>query len=901
MKRILIFILLLVSIVGNSQKVIDIINDTSRNYNGKINSAEAHLKRVGKGRGTGNKQFERWKYENKFRVQSDGYLQPVTYDQTTYEASTTPEVNVGSWEELGPKSWNRTTSWNPGVGRITGIAVHPLNTNLIYVTSPGGGVWKSINAGSTWSPLTDGNGLWMNATSVSVDPTNLNIVYVGTSANVIIKSLDAGVTWTQVNFGQTGTIKKILIDKNNTNNVFVTAGNGLWKSTNGASSWVRVIVGSVEDIEFHPTNSNIIYCSGSLLYRSIDAGVTWTQLTATEGFPNTNRALIAVSDAAPNNVYVVQSNGNEFGGLYVSTNSGASFAKTISGSPTTCTNFFGYETSGCGTGGQAGYDMALTISQTNPNDIYIGGINIWRSIDGGLSFTPQTQWSLPLSGSYQYTHADIHVLDIIGGILYVGSDGGIYKKSGSTFVDLSAGLGIRQFYRASIFNNKYIGGGQDNGTSFKTSSWYDWLGADGMDNVFINDNTLIGTSQYGSLYRTSDGGQTYIGLSKPSSGEWVTPLVYDNNKLYAGWNGIYFSLDLGSSWTKITSPITTTLTCLAVKDNYIYASRGTSLYVSSDNGATWTTFTTPASVNDIQISHSNPTEVYVVCNSTYNVVLKSTNAGVTFTNISTGLPTIIGRTLQMNNNILYLGLNIGVYKYESDVWSEITTNLPLSPINDLDVSGGYLYAATYGRGLWRVQIGAPDPIPPYITPTISGTGTGTASHTISWDVQTNEALTSVDVQQSTSGGSTYTTVFSSVAPSGNTVLTSRAIDATYLYRAYAHTATLNTYSPTTTLTGPPSVITYYLNTPTLTGSRNNKNLHTLNWSFTTNDVITNVSLKQSLDGITYNQVYVAPLTTSGTYKIQTSASRTYRYRLDVNTTNFTKSSNIVILKNGRKN
>ena len=691
--------------------------------------ANKHFERVGTERGTGYKQFQRWLYERKFHTDEYGYfISPLT-EWNNYLQSTSNRnevVNSANWIPLGPSGWNRTSSWNPGTGRLTHLAIHPSNEQIIYVSSPGGGIWKTTNGGANWAALTDNNSTWMNVYALTIDPSNQNIVYAGMANSVgIIKSSDAGASWTATGAGPSGTVRKILIHPTSTNIVFAAASNGIWRSINGGSSWSQVHNGSKEDIEFKPNDINIMYASGSDVYRSIDNGLTWTAVGVAQGITNTGRTLVSVSAANPNIVYAVQANGSIFGRMYRSTDAGQNFITTVVGNPASGTNYFGYATNGTGTTGQATYDMAMDVSPVNADDVYIAGIICWRSTNGGNSFIALTAWSLP--NTLGYNHADVHGLYWINSTLYSLSDGGIYKSVdfGDNWIDLSTGLGIRQFYRfANSQTNASVitGGAQDNGSVARQASgtWVDWLGADGMEGLVSPTDhlKLWGTSQNGALYRSTNGGNSYSGLGQPSSGQWVTPIwIHPTNEtiLYGGWTGVYKSLNSGSSWTNISSGvITTTLADIAVAPsdpNFIYASNGSTLYVTTNDGANWVTRTAPSAINDICVDPLIPNKIWIACNSTTNRVLVSTDAGATFTNVSSNLPAITARTVVVDDNMprtIYVGMNIGVYyKMEPDAgWTNYSDNLPMVAINELEIqkASGKIRVATYGRSVWESPV-----------------------------------------------------------------------------------------------------------------------------------------------------------------------------------------------------
>ncbi|WP_315822333.1 VPS10 domain-containing protein [Paraflavitalea speifideaquila] len=610
--------------------------------------------------------------------------------------------------------------------------MHPSNLNIIYVSSPGGGIWKSTNGGTSWTSLVDfTSSAWLNIFHLHIDPSNQNTIYAAIQGGGVIKSSDAGVSWAATGSGPTSS-KKVVVHPSNSSIVFATGSNGIFRSTDGGISWANVHTEAKEDIEFHPTNPNIMYTSGSggtsSVWRSTDNGVAWTAITVANGITNTGRTLIGVSPANVGVVYAVQASGSLFGRMYRSVDTGKTYVTTVTGSPGSGTNYFGYETNGTGTSGQATYDMAICVNPSNINEVMIGGIICWKTTNGGTSFVAQTAWSYP--NATGYNHADVHALEWIGTTIFSGSDGGIYKStnSGGDWTDLSSGLGIRQFYR--IANAKtdpgvITGGAQDNGSSFRRtdSSWKDWLGADGMDCVIspTNANIAIGTSQNGSIYKTTNAGQSYSNLTKPSNGNWVTPLVMhptNHNTVYGGWTGIYRSANGGSTWTNIsTGVITGMLATLAVAPTdtqYIYGSIGSTLYRTHNGGSTWVTITAPATINAIFVSPVNPRKIYLACNSTTNRVYVSTDTGRTYTNLSAGLPALSARSIVVDDNAsegIYVGMNVGVY-YRDNVdtsWVEHASGLPLVAINEVEIqkSSNKLRVATYGRGVWETNLWTP--------------------------------------------------------------------------------------------------------------------------------------------------------------------------------------------------
>lgn len=686
----------------------------------------------GTGPGSGYKHYQRWLYERRFHTDEQGMLiSPETEDKAYYKALRGMSVSSRAgfeWKELGPDRWTYTSGWNPGVGRLTSVAVCETDTNLIYVSSPGGGIWKSTDAGQTWKPLIDFvNSGWLNVFHMCIDPQNPNVVYAALTSGGVIKTTNGGTTWTATGSGPSNT-RQVRIFPGRSNLVFAAAGNGIYRSVNAGQTWTRVETATKEDIEFNPAKPAIMYASGnggsSYVWRSVDTGKTWKGIDSAAGMFKMGRTMLAVTAANPARVYVAQASGSVFGRFYRSDDTGKTFSVIKVGNAAQGTNYFGYTSDGKGTTGQAGYDMGIVASPDKADEVYIAGIIVWKTVTAGDSFFALTDWSYP--NGRGYNHADVHGLEWVKNTFYTVSDGGVYKSlnRGGDFIDLSAGLGIRQFYRLSCAKTDpdvVVTGAQDNGSSYRRpgGGWVDWLGADGMDNLIspTDAKVVYGTSQNGGIYKTTNGGINYMGLSKPSNGNWVTPLAIhpsNHDTLWGGWTGVYRSDNGGMSWTKIAKSISVTMDVLAVAPSnprFIYASKGSTLYRLVDAGDTWTKVTAPASITSVFVSKYNPKKIWITCNSSSNRVLVSENGGDTFINISTGLPSTSARSVVVDEDAamtMYVGMNIGVY-YQDTItkkWNEHATGLPLVAINEIEMqkSGAKLRVATYGRGVWESDL-----------------------------------------------------------------------------------------------------------------------------------------------------------------------------------------------------
>ena len=448
--------------------------------------------------------------------------------------------------------------------------------------------------------------------------------------------------------------------------------------------------------------------------------------------------MIGVSADDPDVVYVLEAAGGIFGGFYKSTDGGANFTKLDHSGK----NYFGYSSDADDDRGQAPRDMDIIVNPSDAEDVHIAGILSWRSTNGGTDFNITSQW-VPENAADQnigYCHADIDLMIYHNDKIYVGSDGGIFvandplNVSSTYYTDLTEGLGIRQFYKIGISQTDPVivsGGSQDNGTSVYRADgiWYDWLGADGME-TFIdhsNSNILYGTSQNGTLYKSNDQGNTtnwinhgYFDDVDGPDGSWVTPFEQDPNvasTLYSGYSEIYKSIDAGDTWTSISQNFGSTANHLKIApsdSNTMYAAYGVSLYKTTNGGANadWTQLTGfSGNINSIAIHPTDSNKLAIATNASEKVYVSS-DGGVTWSIATHDLPDFSALALVWDTtygeDILYIGMNYGVYylKNNETTWTSYNTGLPNVQVRELEINtaDNKLYVATYGRGLWRVNL-----------------------------------------------------------------------------------------------------------------------------------------------------------------------------------------------------
>ncbi|WP_299216088.1 T9SS type A sorting domain-containing protein [uncultured Aquimarina sp.] len=676
-------------------------------------------------KGSGYKPFKRWESYWRHFVKNDGTI-PTPQEMLNVfnqkQELRNQMADVSDWQSLGPYIHTNTGSWSSGQGRINVIAIDPNNPEIYYVGAPAGGIWRSVDSGVNWIPLSD-DLLQIGVSAIAIDPRDSDVIYIGTGdddANDtysigVLKSIDGGQTWnsTGLSFSNTSSsINEVYIDPLDNDKIFVSSNRGFYKSIDNGVSFTRTLNQNLNDVKLKPGNSNVIYAATrNQVYKSIDNGDSFT--LASNGLPTSGgRMVLAVTSNAVDNVYVLSAaNDFSFQGVYRSENSADSFTRLDDGSA----DLFGGSR-------QAWFDLAFEVSDTNKNDIYIGVLDVYKSSNEGGSFVQWNSWSAP--GTATYTHADIHMIRDINGIMFFGTDGGIYRSTnGTSTEDLTEGLAIGQFYRIAVSpqtSNNMVGGLQDNGGyAYSDNNWKNYYGADGMDTAIDpnNPNKYYGFIQNGGgLYFSNDAGATLGGsINAPASesGNWITPLkMSKEGELYAGYGSLY-RLESGS-FNRISQSFSSPLDGIEIdpfNSDIIYAFVDSNLHKSEDRGVSFTNVRTfnNERITSVTVSSTDNSIVYL---TTSNNVYKSINGGIDFDNISFNLPgdakLVIKHQSFHPNNPLYLGTSLGVYRLDdtSDSWEPFLNNLPNVAVRDLEINenDGNITAATYGRGVWRSNI-----------------------------------------------------------------------------------------------------------------------------------------------------------------------------------------------------
>jgi photosystem II stability/assembly factor-like uncharacterized protein len=753
----------------------------------------------------GWKQFKRWEYywENRVNPSTGAFPKTTAADEyLKIQSQRNTRSSAGSWTSMGPSS---SPGGYEGLGRINCVAFRPGDDNTYYAGSPSGGLWKTTDNGANWTVLTDENEVLgvSDAVIIAGTTTETDTVYIATgdrdggsmhtlgSGNWndnnsigVLKSTDGGTTWNNTGLSFAASDKKrisrLLLDPSNNNILYAATSSGVYKSTDAGASWTQITTNVYVDMQFKPGNSSVIYGSSRFgkIYLSTDSGTSWS-LKLDKNLPGYYRRIqLAVSENEPSRVYAVVADANgSLYGVYKSTDSGNNYTLVYDGSAANH-NLLGYKTDGSDSGGQGGYDIAIAASDDDADVLYIGGINTQKSSDGGTSWTAVscwTSWSVYNKNSAPEVHADKHMLKYRNSdnTLFETNDGGIYYTTdgGSNWTDITNGIIPSQMYRLGISatsSTEVITGLQDNGTKFYSGGiWDNAKGGDGMECAidYTDYNIQYASGTNGRFERTTNhwGSSTDISGSISDTAHWVTPFIIDPNThttLYMGRQDVWKSTDQGTNWSKISTIHTDSkFRSLAVAQSnsqVIYAADPDHIWVTLNGGTTWSeiTGTLPVGSNSITyitVKDDDSATAWVSLGQ-YNSdgVYETTDAGATWTNISTGLPEIpimcvIQNKQDTTQTQLYAGTDLGVYvKNGSGAWTAFNSGLPNVVVNELEIyyndaqpALSKLRAATSGRGLWESDLYSPPNTAPVADFTADVTNPGIGQTVSFTDMSTN--------------------------------------------------------------------------------------------------------------------------------------------------------------------
>jgi len=710
-------------------------------------------------KGCGWKPFKRWEYMMMSRINPDG-SRPAPDE--TFNAYMTLNKNVrssnGSWTTHGPAEIpGGGPAGYEGLGRINVVGFHPTDANKIYIGAPAGGLWQSSDGGQTWESHTDTLPT-LGVSAILVDKNNPDIIFIGTGDRDagdapgmgVFMSTNGGQTWSISNAGMGNkTVGKLLQHPSNTQILLAATTGGIYRSTDGGANWIQSKGGGFKDIVFKPGDPNTVYAAaGANFYRSTDNGINFTQITS--GLTGGQRGTIAVTAANAGYVYfLVSGSDSGFKGLYRSTDSGLNFTAR-----STSPNIMDWSCDGSGSGGQGWYDLALAASPTNAEEIYAGGVDVWKSTNGGTTWVINSHWyggcGVPA------VHADCHFLGYnpVDGQLYAGNDGGIYStgNSGITWTDHTVGMTIGQIYKlgqSQTLRDKVINGFQDNGSyTHLADGWIATGGGDGMECAIDQFDAAYTyhTIYYGDIYRKKNNssekhiaGNGVSGINE--SGAWVTPFIlHETNPktMFAGYKNIWRCTNVktgNQTFVKISDNLggsnsadLSVLEQSPADTNVLYAARSDNKLFRTDNCndaiPLWINLTgnmpTSGTPSDVEASPVGPEIVYITMG---NNIFKSTDKGLTWTIISGNLVGIHLNSIAYYKNsseALYLGTDAGVFFKDQSMtdWIPFSQGLPANGrVTEVEIfydndsiSRDLISACTYGRGLWQSDLYNAGPI-----------------------------------------------------------------------------------------------------------------------------------------------------------------------------------------------
>jgi len=667
-------------------------------------------------------------------IPSDAYYKAFEFSKTNL-IQKEKLVNY-NFEQLGPH--------NIG-GRTLDVQFNPLNPNTIFAGAASGGLWRSYTGGvgvSVWQQISTGFPV-LGVSSIAIVPNDSNTIYIGTGEVYNYQNSYGGLT-VRVTRGSYGM------------GILKTTDYGLtwtYKSTDAGQTWNQVHnILMATDVVINPANSSIVFeacgnlnSTGNGIFRTTDGGTSWTKLT--NGLPSSygGKALLTIYQANPQIIFASIGNGSETGAgtwLCKSTNGGDNWS---------IINTTDYSTY------QGWYSHWVGVNPTDQNQILTGGIDVFKSTNGGTTLVQKSYWYLWYfgvtppggpEGPPDYVHADQHSITYHPnnpGIIYLGTDGGVFRTTdgGETFSGCNGGYQTTQFYSqfASSFTsgNIGIGGLQDNATAIYlgTDAWKRVLGGDGCAAGINpnNQNIMYGTYQYLSLNRSSNLGDNWNGIQPPNSSAagFYSPFVVcrsNPNVLYAGSNYVHKSTNQGSSWTTVNGGQTLDGNPLLVLtgSNYstdtVYAatspiSSRAHIFVTFNGGTSWSNITgilPDRYLTDIAIAPNNASTVYVtVAGFGSSHLFKSTDAGQNWIDIGSSLPDAPAFSVivdPLNQNNVFFGNDITVYA-SSDAgnsWFEYSNGLPEAVfVYDLNIlaSNHKLRVATHGNGVYEADILVP--------------------------------------------------------------------------------------------------------------------------------------------------------------------------------------------------
>ncbi|MCD4735560.1 MAG: hypothetical protein K8R53_05920 [Bacteroidales bacterium] len=696
--------------------------------------------------------------------------------QEEYIAAANQAIKMKSEHQMRDDSslWVFAGPLNIG-GRLTDVEMIPTNFQTIYAGTASGGIFKSDNSGLSWNAIFD-NTLSLSIGDIALAPSNQDIIYVGTGeANAgggslaydgvgIYKSINAGTSWQYLGLPESRNVGRIVVHPLDPDIVYVAAmgslfadnqERGVYRTANGGQSWEQILfvsdsTGAI-DICINPEHPDTLYAAmwerirrpyrrsygGPTcgIYRTYDGGSTWTELT--NGIPspsnNIGRIGIDICDSDPSVLYTIYADKTGyFEGVYKTTDHGDTWIQTNDGSLGNSYASYGW------------WLGRIEVDPVDSDKAFVLGFDLYRTANGGNS------WSNVSSVTVHVDQHGVYIHPLNNDLVVLGNDGGLYiSQNGGNSWNWINNIPITQFYTCEVdeqFPERLYGGTQDNGTNrTMTGNLDDWESiywGDGFCVLVdpVDNNFVYAEYQYGNFARSTNGGNSFSpamnGISSSDRKNWNTPVIFDPQNpenLYYGSNKLYKSTNRAASWSVISPDLSNgpgpgnltygTITTIAVSpanSDIVYAGTDDgNVWVSMDDGGTWSHISVELPERWVTRVAADPVEentVYVTF-SGYRYdeflphVFRSEDSGQTWEDVSGDLPEAPINDIIIDpdtNTTLYVANDFGVFS-STDLgqsWDILGENLPLIPVCDIDLHQPTrkLIAATYGRSMFTYDL-----------------------------------------------------------------------------------------------------------------------------------------------------------------------------------------------------
>lgn len=646
-------------------------------------------------------------------------------------------------QELGPAPLHSGGAFS---GRVSAIAASPADPNRFFITGADGGVWRTVDGGATWKPLTDD----MPTTAMgalAMDPKDEKIIYAGSGeANFanhsryglgIFKSVDGGDHWAQLasDVFAGRCISRIVIDPSDTDVMYcgvTRAGGfpemaaakghpgrmgplGVFKSTDAGVHWAQLGGGlpdqAATDLAMSPTDPQTLYAAiGRIfgapengIYKSVDGGASWSKLSG--GLPQTDVGRIALAVAPSNDqrLYAIFVNPSSPSGGGAFTK--GTFRSDDGGKTWSQLGLNDFQSS------YGWYLCVVRVHPTNPDFAVFGGLPLYRTLNGGQSFADITP-----------PHPDHHAIAWnAAGDLVIGNDGGIWRSAnqGNSYTSLNKGFGAVQLYPGIGVHptdpNIVLGGMQDNGTNLRTTDSLDWfsvIGGDGGCTAIDQVNPLRMFGEYqgtGNLFRSVDGGQSFdwsaSGIDGGDRNCFVPPFVIDSHnhdRVLYGTQRVYRSLNGGASWSPISGDLTKgagAIRALAISPadaNRVWAATNDgNVLVSSNGGQNFDLVISnnpgwPRLTKELCPDIAKPDTAYLAVAYFGGAhVMRTLDAGQHWEAMDGDLPDVPVNVVALDASTFpanaYIGTDAGVYRSLDDgkTWKKFGDGMPNACVTDL--------------------------------------------------------------------------------------------------------------------------------------------------------------------------------------------------------------------------